>query len=61
MRISIGTIEVNDEARRAIRERKGRNGLATRNECREELIALAIRHLEDITSEWRDAAMKEQP
>jgi hypothetical protein len=44
MRVSIGTFDISDDVRRAIRHQEGRKGLATREEVRQnvEMIVEAV-------------------
>lgn len=48
MRVALGTIEVSDEHRRAIRERLGRPGLATRREVQRFVLSNGMLALDDL-------------
>lgn len=61
MKVALGTIEVTDVMRRAIRNRYGKTGLATREEVRSEYIDLVHADMEEVISDlledrpyWRD-------
>ena len=51
MKVNLGTIEVTDVQRRAIRHRYGKTGLATREEVRSMYTDLAQEDLQDLVSE----------
>lgn len=51
MKVNLGTIEVTDVMRRAIRHRYGKTGLATRKEVRSLYAELAQGDIEDLVSE----------
>mgnify|MGYP003154312075 CR=1 FL=1 len=52
MKINLGTIEVDDEMRRAIRSRVGGNGLATRAEVKDLFLRLASLELVDVRFDY---------
>tara|TARA_R100001129_G_scaffold168511_1_gene136768 strand:- start:85 stop:276 length:192 start_codon:yes stop_codon:yes gene_type:complete len=51
MKVNLGTIEVDDVQRRAIRHRYGKTGLATREEVRHEYISLVQGDMQEIVSD----------
>ena len=53
MKVSLGTIEVNDDIRRAVRHRVGKTGLATRREVRDLYKSLADADLDCVVSDWQ--------
>jgi len=48
MKIALGTVEVTDDHRRAIRARLGKPGLATRGEVRRFVLANGLLALDDL-------------
>lgn len=54
MRVSLGTVEVEDLTRRAIRHHVGKKGLATRKEVREAFIDHASAVISDMVQEYRN-------
>ena len=55
MKVALGTIEVTDVQRRAIRHRYGKTGLATREEVRREYIHLVEADMEEIVGDLLEA------
>lgn len=53
MRVALRSVEFSDDARRAVRARFGKSGLATRAECRSLYRSLADADMEVIVEEWR--------
>lgn len=51
MKVNLGTIEVGDVERRAIRHRYGETGLATRKEVRDAYIELAQEDIVELVSD----------
>lgn len=49
MRVSLGSVEISDRERRALRRWFDKSGLATREEMRRFLITSALEHLDSIT------------
>ena len=52
MRIVLDTLEMSDDARRAIRERLGRPGLATREEVRRWASGILNGELDTLLADW---------
>lgn len=53
MRVRLGSIDVDDDVRRAIRSLYGKSGLATREEVRNFWNNAADTDLSDVVHEWR--------
>lgn len=51
MKVRLGTVEVNDSVRRALRRRVGRRGLATHDEVRDFFLMVADAALDDVVAE----------
>jgi hypothetical protein len=60
MKVRLGTIEVDDEIRRALRHRQGRPGLATRAEVRNAYRNQAEIDIELIVDEYRQQSVGEK-
>lgn len=59
MKVNIGTIEVNDDVRRAVAHRFGKKGLATRADVRSLYLSLADADMQTIVDDWeKDVAEK---
>lgn len=64
MKVNLGTIEVDDDYRRAIRAHFGKTGKATRKEVKNFYQALADADMEGIVHDWRtlkDTPKEERP
>lgn len=55
MKVNLGTIEVSDFTRRALRADQGRSGLATREEVRSAFLTFASAVIQDKVSELQQA------
>lgn len=53
MKVSLGTIEVDDDVRRAVNDFLGKPGLATRETIRSVYLRCADADLNEIVSTWR--------
>jgi hypothetical protein len=52
MKVNLGSITVDDQTRRAIRDRHGQRGLATRKEVKDLFIAMAMADLETVVADY---------
>lgn len=54
MKVALGSIDVDEDVRRAINFQYGKPGLATRAEVRDFYLLAADTTLQDVVAEWRE-------
>lgn len=54
MKVNLGSVEVTDEVRKAMRKRRGRGGLATREEARRDLLDAVNERMQKILNDESD-------